>query len=177
MISFDAFVKAIHAAILGANDALMDRNVELLDRFFKEVPHVHDENDESASEAKDSGDSHTHVSHLPKSVCLIYPQQTASGKPKMVSIHVPLITLVPLSMSQIEKVKFTADFEIHMCGDELQLKFPSGGSTTKRGIFSRKARETTTGKLEITITPHSVSEGIKLIVEGYERALRAQIPQ
>ncbi len=171
MISFDAFVKAIHDAILGANDALMDRNVELLDRFFEEVEH--EEHEESASEAEDSGGPH--VSHIPKSVCLIYPHQTSTGIEE-VAIHVPLITLVPLSMSQIEKVKLTADFEIHMNDDKLELYFPSGGSTPKRSIFSRKARKTTTGKLEITLSPHPVAEGIQIVVEGYERALRAQIP-
>ena len=96
----------------------------------------------------------------------------------MIEVHVPLITLVPLSMSQIEKVKLRADFEIHISDDELQLGFPSRGSTQKKGLFTKRGRrgKRTTGSLEITIGPHPVADGLKIIVEGYERALRTQIP-
>lgn len=191
MISFDAFIKALQDAILGANDALMDKNLELLDRFFEETPeHTHEAasaetppgaEPASAPEGLDLSkapqDPHEpHVSHVPQSVCIIYPRQTSTGVEE-IAIHVPLITLVPLSMSQIEQVKVKADFEIHMADGELQLNFPTG-TEKKGGVLSRKSRKrkTTTGNLEITITPHPVSEGLKIVVEGYERALRAQIP-
>ncbi|MFT5250324.1 MAG: hypothetical protein ACI93P_002059, partial [bacterium] len=36
MISFKSFVQSIHDAVLKANDALMDKNTDLLDRYFTE---------------------------------------------------------------------------------------------------------------------------------------------
>ena len=34
MISFKSFITTVHDAILKANDALMDKNVAILDRYF-----------------------------------------------------------------------------------------------------------------------------------------------
>jgi hypothetical protein len=36
MISFKSFVQSIHDAVLKANDALMDKNTDLLDKYFTE---------------------------------------------------------------------------------------------------------------------------------------------
>ena len=37
MIRFDAFIRSIHAAILSANDALVDKNLDVLTRYFEET--------------------------------------------------------------------------------------------------------------------------------------------
>ena len=107
----------------------------------------------------------------PKSVVVEYPHQTANGI-EFVEVHVPLITLVPLSMSQIEKATISANFEMEIVNDELQLNF----TNKPRGRFGRKSKRTW-GELKITISPRESSEGLKLLVEGYEQALKSQIPQ
>jgi hypothetical protein len=105
----------------------------------------------------------------PKSVVVEYPHQTANGI-EFIEVHVPLITLVPLSMSQIQKATVTANFEMEIVNDELQLNF-----TNKSKGMGRKSKKTW-GKLEITITPQESSDGLKQLVEGYEQALKSQIP-
>lgn len=106
----------------------------------------------------------------PKSVVVEYPHQTENGI-EFVEVHVPLITLSPMAMSHIEKATLTANFEMQIVDGELQLNF----SDRSRGGFSKKSK-TSHGKLEITITPQESSEGLKQLIEGYENALKSQIP-
>ena len=54
--------------------------------------------------------------------------------------------------------------------DELQLNF-----TDRNRRFGKKSK-TTRGTLEITISPQESSDGLKLLIEGYETALKSQIP-
>ena len=106
----------------------------------------------------------------PKSVVVEYPRQTENGI-EFIEVHVPLITLVPLNMPQIEKATLTANFEMEIVDGELQLNF----SERNKGGFSKRSKSTR-GKLEITISPQETSEGLKKLVEGYEQALKSQIP-
>ncbi|MFA6876609.1 MAG: DUF2589 domain-containing protein [Parabacteroides sp.] len=165
MINLKSFVEAIHQAIISASDTLMDKNEGLLDKYFEET------NEEVVSKGSGSVTKNTLV---PKNVTLAYPMLTAEGDVKTTEIQVPLITLVPLGMSQIEKATITADFELTLVDEELQLSFPS---KKNRGFFSRNSDEIpkTNGKLEIVISPQESSEGLKMIVEAYEAALKRQI--
>ena len=106
----------------------------------------------------------------PKSVVVEYPHQTENGI-EFVEVHVPLITLAPVAMSQIEKATLTANFEMQIENGELQLNF----SDRSRSGFGKKSK-TSHGKLEITIMPQESSEGLKQLIEGYENALKSQIP-
>lgn len=162
MISFKAFVDAIHEAIIGASDTLMDKNVGLLDKYF-EAP--------VTKEVSDSDGVKTKTTFYPKNVILEYPTLTNDGKVETTEVQVPLITMVPLAMSHIEKATFTAEFEMDIIDGELQLSFPS---EKKEGMFNRKSKGTF-GKLEVVIAPQESSEGMKLIVEGYEAILKRQI--
>ncbi|HKJ42090.1 MAG TPA: hypothetical protein VKA27_08335 [Sunxiuqinia sp.] len=90
---------------------------------------------------------------------------------KFVEVHVLLITLAPVAMSQIEKAKLTANFEMQIVDGELQLNF----TDRSRSGNGRKSK-TSHGKLEITITPQESSKGLKQLIEGYENALKSQIP-
>lgn len=154
MISFKAFVEAIHEAIINASNTLMDKNVGLLDKYFEEIT-----------------DKTTNKTTLtPKNVILEYPALTSDGQVSPTEIQVPLITLVPLATSQIEKATLTAEFEMEIIDNELQLSFPSH----KSGVFHKDSKGNT-GKLEIVISPQESSEGLKLIVEAYEAALKRQI--
>lgn len=188
MISFKQFVNAIHDAIMNASDTLMQKNQGLLDKYFDTKTIKNATNNET-----------TYLT--PKIVTLEYPMVTPPPtapkaeqigdmsdteknrvtKDEYVSgtedfkIQVPLITMVPLSMPQIEKATLTADFLIQIVDGELQLDFPSSSAmATTKGLF--KKAKSTKGKLEITITPHEPSEGLKMIVDAYEATLKRQIP-
>lgn len=173
MISFKAFVNAIHDAILSANDALSDQNLEILNKYF--------EGYENVQQGQETKQGAPEQAELPptlkaKSVIVEYPQQTSEGT-KMVGVEVPLITLVPLSLSQVEKVKLTADFQIQINEDELQLLFPKEHPPGKKPLFGKDPqKEGTLGRIEITISPADMSDGLKVLVEGYEKALKSQIP-
>lgn len=154
MITFDSFIRSIHAAILFANDALVDKNLEVLERFF---------------EVTDDG-------LRPKMTTIQYPQKTASGV-VMSDVRVPLITLVPLSMTQISEVKLRTELEIQVEDEGLLVSFPapqSGTPDDQEDESHGSSRPIAT--LEITLTPHHGTEGLRKIVEGYEKVLRAQIP-
>lgn len=162
MISFKSFINAIHEAVVGASDSLMEKNVGLIDKYF--VESVTDETQDT------TGVSVTKKALTPRSVVLEYPKLTPNGVTKT-EVHVPLITLVPLQMSQVEKATLTANFEMEIVDGELQLHF---GKSSSKGFF--KKPKTAFGKLEITISPQEASEGLKLMVEGYEAILKQQMP-
>jgi hypothetical protein len=122
------------------------------------------------AEGKTQGSAQIPGTLSPKSVVIEYPHQTTDGI-EFVEVHVPLITLVPLAMSQIEKATLSANFEMEIVDSELQLNF-----STKEQTRKRRKGNTTWGKLEITISPQEPSEGLKQLVEGYEQALKGQIP-
>lgn len=160
MISLKSFVEAIHEAIISASNSLMDKNEGLLQKYFEQSPN---------SDPQKPGKG----TLVPKSVILDYPTLTADGKVISTQIQVPLITLVPLGMSQIEKATLTAEFELNLVEDNLQLTFPGKRS---EGIFRKGADSPKmNGKLEIVISPQESSEGLKLIVEAYEAMLKRQI--
>lgn len=168
MISFKSFVSAIHDAIMNASNSLMDKNVGLLDKYFEQS---------TTEEVDENGVSNSKEILKPRSVILEYPTPTVDPNlvkaqvNEIMEVHVPLITLVPLQMSQIEKAVLTANFEIEIVDDEIQINF----TNRKNSKIFRKKPNATFGKLEITISPIESSEGLKLIVEGYESMLRRQI--
>ncbi len=168
MISFKSFVTAIHSAIMNASDSLMSKNEGLLDKYFEQTT-VEEEDKDGVKASKEI--------LKPRTVILEYPTPTvdpdlvkSEGFEKL-EVHVPLITLVPLQMSQIEKAVLKADFEIEVVDDEIQLHFTN---RKNNGVFKKKP-ETTYGRLEITMSPIETTEGLKLLVEGYESVLKRQI--
>ncbi len=162
MISFKSFVNAIHSAIINASDSLMDKNVGLLDKYFDEVTR---ENKDA-----ETGETTSKTILDPKTVILEYPSINADGTEVMNEVHVPLITLVPLQMSQVEKAVVSADFEMDIVDGAIELNFVKRSSLG----FMKKPKKNM-AKLEITITPQDTSEGLKLLVEGYESILKRQI--
>lgn len=173
MISLKAFVNAIHDAILSANDMLSDQNLEIFNKYF-EI----DTNAQQGQEANQDASEEAGLSHTLKarSVVIEYPQQTSEGM-KMVGVEVPLISLVPLSLPQVEKVKLAADFKVQVTNDELQLLFPKERPPGRKPLFGKDPqKEGAPGRIEITIAPGELSDGLKVLVEGYEKALKSQIP-
>jgi len=120
MISFKSFVHAIHEAIINASDSLMDKNVVPLDKYFEET---------TKEETDEKGVDTTKSILEPKTGILEYPTlrkyDTAGGNGngyENTEVHVPLITLVPLQMSQIEKAVFTADFDMEIVNGEIEFR-------------------------------------------------------
>ncbi len=205
MISFKSFITAIHQAVLSANDSLMEKNTELLDKYFvdtsdgdqlqstlddalKATKNVTDNKGgitrEQLSAATDalekaqkslSGDPTGQAVRAqqsgtlsPRSVVVEYPLQTPNGI-ELTEVHVPLITLVPISFSKVDKAKISASFDMEVVDGELQLHFANPNRRPRRGRNR--------GKLEISLAPEKSSEGLNLLIEGYENALKQQISQ
>ncbi len=155
MLSFKSFIDAIHDAVISANDSLMDKNTGLLDKYF-------DEQDGEGGPL------------TPKAVAVEYPYQTKDGL-AFKEVQIPLITLVPLTLSEIKEAKVVTDLELSIVEGELQISFADGGASDKKKLFGKKS-QSTFGRLEITIHPQESSEGLRSLVQGYEKALKAQIP-
>lgn len=161
MISLKSFITAIHDALVGASESLMDKNVAILDKYFERTPATPPDGEIP----KATGNA----SYVPRTVTLEYPHVDANGNLEIAHVAVPLVTLVPFTMAHVEKAKFTANFEMDVVDGELQLNFASSHSS---GIFRRKPK---IGSLEITLSPHDTPEGIRLLVEGYDAMLKRQI--
>lgn len=149
MISFKLFVEAIHHAIVSASDSLMDKNEGLLDKYFEKPVD---------GEGKNKG------ALVPKIVQLEYPALDDTGAVTTTTVQVPLITLVPVTASKIEKATVTAEFALEVINDELQISFPN----------KKISENATVGKLEIVISPQELTDGLELIIEGYANALKRQ---
>jgi hypothetical protein len=151
MTTFRKFVESIHQAIMYANDSLMDKSADLLKKYFDEQPNATDPN-------------HHHL--MPKFIELSYPTLNDAGEAEMSTIQVPLIALSPIVTTKIEKATFTAEFEIKIVNDELEINFADKKSSKEK---------TASGKLEIIISPQEPEEGLNAILEGYINALKRQI--
>lgn len=160
MISFEKFVYAIHDAILMANDKILERSEEIFDKYFQESEEI----DSKTGKSKKTGTLN------PKSVTVEYPYQNSKGEIEVTEVSVPLITMIPMNASHIEKATLKADFELAIIDDEVQLSFPG----SKKSRF-KNGDDSTRGSLEIVISPQETSEGLRLLVEGYEAALKGQI--
>jgi hypothetical protein len=114
----------------------------------------------------------------PKLVAIDYPRITGEG-PTVHTVHVPLITLSPYSATQISKLTFRADLEAQTTSEgKLQVSFPSvkRSSGAKGGTEDGTATKTSNVSIEIVLEGTPASAGLRKVIEGYERALRAQIP-
>lgn len=150
MISFKLFVEAIHHAIVSAGDSLMDKNEGLLEKYF-----------EKPADGAKAGKG----ALVPKIVELEYPTLNDAGDVTTTIVQVPLITLVPVTASKIEKATVTAEFALEVVNDELLISFPN----------DKPSEKATFGKLEIVISPQEPTDGLELIIEGYANALKRQI--
>lgn len=167
-ISLKKFIKAIHLAILHANDQVSEKNLTLLDHYFEE----------KEIELIDSqGEKTLKKTRVPKTVMLNYPQKAHKDQAKqetsfvsMNPIEVPLIALIPLETCSIQKATFSLDFNMEIDQEELQLYFGKSNSS----LFQKKP-QINKGKLKVTLRPHPPTEGLKRISESYENYLKRQV--
>lgn len=161
MINFNQFIKVIHDAALSANQALMDENLKMLEKYFEPLEPT------GYIDLRPSG------SLRPRTVVVQFPTPTQDG---MVTreVEVPLISLIPVSMSEIAELKLKTNIEVFVDGEDLQVGFPSRSAMAKPETAAADGGNVST--LEITIRPRDGSQGLTTLIEGYERALRAQMP-
>lgn len=111
-----------------------------------------------------------------RNVILQYPDRAEHGF-QMRNISVPLIALVPISMSEISEVKFKTNLEILHDGDNIKVGFPSAGNTMVGEVPNLlDTKVATNASLEITLTPNRGTTGLQKLIEGYEQVLRSQLP-
>lgn len=153
MISFKLFIEAIHKAISGASDTLAARNEELLDKYFYK-------DDYGNENIADNQILHPHM------VEMEYPTLDSEGKVEKGRIQVPLITMAPLCAVKVEKTTLSADFDLSVVDNEVQISFLNG-KRSKDGNYC--------GKLEIVISQQDPPEGLDLLVNAYNNILKRQL--
>lgn len=163
MISFKLFANTLQEAIVTANNTLMDKNRLLLDQYFIDSHKENEDNNEN---------SDSFIPKLmPKSVVFEYPQLQSDGTVKKLKVAVPLITLVPLSMLQIENVTFNAHFKMKIKDDELQIDIDKN---IENKLQNYNLVEDW-GKIEMSFTPQQTKENTNELIIAYETNLKKQM--
>ena len=183
MIRFTDLVNGIQSAITGAVRGVEGQQLEALFEFF----HTGSEEQERGNNARyenqemryekvsvsQGGDGDTRFLS-PKLVEMRFARETAEG-PQSHSVFVPLISLVPMNELQIESLELEMDVELVNHEDEMLVNFPQ----TRRNFLNREnagqaAKANAKIKLHVTAGPRP--PGVDIVMQGYERALKAQIP-
>lgn len=198
MISFQALMHAVQQSIHSAAQAVESAGFKHIDKFFDKVVNedTQEKRDKSKelSEAINSGNNakadallkeinnlpgdettgtEDDATYRPKMVAMAFPSQGAKGVDSTI-VNVPLITLCPISSPRIKDVKFSADLEVTADdSDELHVAFRAPQVT---GGDNTITKDSTNTRIEISLVGHEPPEGLQKIIEGYEKALRAQIP-
>lgn len=153
MVSFKLFVEAIHRAISEAANSLISRNKDLFDTYFEKTV----QENEVGTEMQVLN---------PKTINLAYPMLDNEGNVVEGEIKVPLITIVPVCATKIEKATLTAEFGLSAANDEIQINFID--ATQHKG-------DAAYGKLEVVISPQAPPKGLELLISGYNNILKRQI--
>ena len=128
-----------------ASDSLLKKNQEIIESFFSKV-------------SCDDGDYFT-----PKTIKMDYPTVDENDEIIQKEIEVPLITLIPLTTTKLEKTTFTFEFQISEKDNDVSISF-------NKGVFGNGAN----CKMELTITPDKNPEGINNIIGKYNKTLENQ---
>ncbi|MBL4940590.1 MAG: DUF2589 domain-containing protein [Colwellia sp.] len=198
MISFQALMHVVQKSIHSAAQAVESEGFKHIDKFFDKI--VNEDSQEKKDKSKElseainnndrvkadallkeiselpSNDDMTIESdaiYRPKMVAMAFPSQSADGVDSTI-VNVPLITLCPISSPRIKEVKFSADLEVTANdSDELYVAFRAPQVTGGENTITKDSTNT---HIEISLVGHEPPEGLQKIIEGYEKALRAQIP-
>lgn len=112
----------------------------------------------------------------PKCTTIQYPIETPNG-PAIHDVTVPLIAIAPISFSKISEIRFKTDLELSFLDGKLQVSFPKTNVSLPQQTDGSETQDgRTSTKLEIVINEMNTCKGLTIVIEGYERALRAQIP-
>lgn len=158
---------------LEAMEGVMDGGRQSQEAIEKAKQAFSNARDALQKENKQKGAAKQSSSLKAKTVALQFPDQSSEGT-IMRNVHVPLISLIPISMAQVAEVKFRSNLELQVQDDELLVGF-----TAANGGDGKSQSDSTEGNgtyIEITIRPQESSEGLKKLIKGYDSMLRSQIP-
>lgn len=188
MIRFQALMHAVQQSIHSAAQAVESAGFKHIDKFFDEIPSEELEEEleppkkstgrrlkrRISANASTSAISEGTSTYQPKMVSMAFPKQAADGSIDSTIVNVPLITLCPISSPRIKDVNFSADLEV--TADDNDELFVAFRGTQKSNAEESSLRDPTNTRIEISLVGHEPPEGLQKIIEGYEKALRAQIP-
>lgn len=191
-MKLDKLISTIYKSVLAASDEMQKRNLELLDIYFEKSDgsnaknRLRDALNESISSEKHFNTDEmvekvmasispdllqayesSEENLVPKTVTIQYPRITSKG-PVVHNVVVPLIAMVPFSMTELSSLTLKTNLEVDIVENELEISFPTKGSE-ENDVGNRVS-------LEVTIDKSVPPNGLQKLVEGYEKALRAQIP-
>ncbi len=200
MIRFEALMHAIQKSIYRASQAVESEGIKHVNKFFDKIPSSKqqdiDEHRDKLNEARDAlnskdiGKADTLIKELqsfssrgalspeettiyrPKMIAMAFPTQNKDGVGSVI-VNVPLITLCPVSSPRIKEVKFSTELEMTADdSDELYIAFLA---SEKNGADEVR-KSTANTNIEVTLQGSEPPKGLQQVIEGYEKALRAQIP-
>ncbi len=177
MIKFESLVRAIHKSINDAAKSVEADGVRHLQKFFYQVDEKGKPIPEDADDHPDGSEHHpvrefkTGGSYRPKTVMMEFPVRKEDDV-EIIEVEVPLIVLSPISTPKVTEAKFTAEMNVTSDKDgNIQVDF---AKSQKSWIKSGDPVGNT--RVELTIEASESPEGLQKVIDGYERALRAQIP-
>lgn len=188
MIDLKNLVKSVQVASQSAVEAIASENLKIFNTYFEKVED--DLSDQNINKKLSRNKEETipfmisnfnmsdGVRYKPRMIAIQYPTEDVDG-PKIQDVYVPLLTLVPISMPQLSELRFSTDLEMVLdenAPDNIKVSFPKN-QKTKSLIKQQVANEDKAkATLDIVINSANISDGLQKIIEGYEKALRAQIP-
>lgn len=153
MIKLSSLVSAIQAAAQEASKAVAAEQLKILGKYFHGF---------SNGASLSAGDVLT-----PIMVRMAFPRETPDG-PEQHDVYVPLIVMVPMAALQLTQMEIDLDVQAVIEGEEMLIGTPIGEIQGKEERTNIKIRM----RLDVTGMP----DGAQIIIEGYSKALRAQIP-
>ena len=165
MIKYSDLVTALQSAAGQAAHAVSQENLQSLRSYFH--PIVPDGIDPIAPYPLDFEQL------TPRTVSMMLPKITDQG-PQEHEIHVPLMLLAPISNVQLTEMEVEMDLEVLEQDGELVIGFPRQSTTgTGDKTVNRPVPNT---KVKLKVSPEQKSGGLPTLYEGYDKALRAQLP-
>jgi hypothetical protein len=149
-MKLNEFLTELRKAVNEASSVLQEKNMELLSKYFVNRKL-----------------SDTETVCVPKTVRMDYPVATEDGSVHMKRVDVPLISLIPMTNSKVEKATFSIDFQMDDEDGDVKVSFPK----------KRFGEVQHLSHLELTITPDEVPEGIVNIISKYNSMIQNQIEE
>ncbi len=150
-MNLEHLVTVIQEGAIAASKALQSQNLKLIDQYFEPSDTNNEKKSlkESMLSSMDGWDKEEAISTVdkvmeqltpeliesfersksklkPKTVIIEYPMETAKGI-VIQEVVVPLITLVPISCTEVSQVKFKTTLEVNLVDEDLSLSFPEKG--------------------------------------------------
>lgn len=173
MISFAQLVEAIQGAVNQAADAVHKENIHSLLEYFEPI-----EKSVSKSDGDDRSASISAFETMtPRMVHLKFPKMHHDGI-KEHTVSVPLLTLSPVPCLQIGDVQVEIDLEILEDNGVIMVGFPKAANSgpSQNPVTNEPPKGGSNAKIKINVIAHKETHGSSALIEGYNKILRAQLP-